>query len=101
MKFHKIHWKIFAGELFCSAFVLFLYSVQMRENADQKNSVFGHFSRNDRKIQEHRNILPINVRMEIQCKGIHFIQLTSLYRAASHRAANLSDPEKCHLMMFL
>ena len=26
---------------------VFLYSVRIQENTDQKNSVFGHFSRND------------------------------------------------------
>ena len=27
------------------------YSVQIRENTDQKNSVFGHFSRNEKFLE--------------------------------------------------
>ena len=37
--------KCLYSEFFWSVFSCILYSVQMRENTDQKNSEYGHFSR--------------------------------------------------------
>ena len=34
---------------------VFLYSVQIQENTDQKNSVFGHFSRSETRVTNDRS----------------------------------------------
>ena len=43
---------------------IFPYSVQMRENTDQKNCEYGHFSRSKPFILENQNILIINLNFQ-------------------------------------
>ena len=43
---------------------IFPYSVQMRENTDQKNYEYGHFSRSKPFILENQNILIINLNFQ-------------------------------------